>query len=214
MLQCQICNQQITDLGALQARYGAGYVPPKMCENCRRQTRRYRAKTSVTRELVSAHVVSLDASFIDALVKQEKPFEPRNRKRNSAAYTLGGPKFGDWGGARFTEKHLVHVHCAMHTGAHVLLRVMRKADTESGRSWVYLVIEKTDEIAENTLEFKFTRVYKRTLKGLGRQFDDAYPIEEPHETILRGGSNATSGRFGNEWQLYIREGVEEIEEAA
>ena len=200
-MYCKICNSEIKDYGYLTQKYGN---PPQRCEKCRRESRSYRAKTSVARELLKQKVVVLGEGFLNALV----PEQPAG-KHSGPVFSIGGRDFGPWGGAAFEAKYLIHVP---DPSVERLLpdtpydfRLMMKTAAESGDSWLYIVLEPTDEPAKLRLDLKFTRVYKYTLKGFGRQFDETYPIEEPHEEVLSGWSHARSGRYGNRWKLYLAE---------
>ena len=201
---CILCGEHIRDAKILVAK---GLTPPKLCELCRHKVRDYRTQVTVEHILEEALVVRLDASFIGALRKETRE---RNKGGEGDIYSLGGAEFGPWGGASHTGKTLFHVYCDLEEGKKVLLRNMTKRDVESGHSWTYFVLEDApdgphdgnDGIA--VLCFQFTKVYKRTLKGFGRQFHDSFPIEGDHRVLLRGSSSARSGRFGNSWAMYVK----------
>lgn len=198
---CKICNGEIKDYGYLLQKYGNA---PQRCEKCRRESRIYRAKIAVIRELLDQRVVKLGEGLIEnAQLEKEK------EKKSGAIYSIGGREFGPWGGAEFSDKFLIHVlgrTGSLEPNTSYDFRLMKKTDTETGKSWTYIVLEPTQEDTNLILDFRFTRIYKTTLKGYGRQFDDSYPVEVEHETILTGWSTARSGRYGNEWELFLLEG--------
>ena len=188
MKNCILCNNEIKDYGYLLTK---GFKAPKYCETCRRKIRNYRSTNEVERELVDAWLVKLDNSFLENLCHDGKN------------YYLGGPTFGPKGGVVFKQKYLVFFP---HGGGPevrktYVMRLMKK--TYQDKEWLYLAFDETDEESVFELKLKFTRVYKTTLQGYGRQYDHSFPIEEEHEVVLEGWSHCRSGRFGNEWALYL-----------
>lgn len=206
MMYCRICGAKIEDAGVLISQ---GLQSPKLCEPCRRRVRSYRAKTVVRHECERALLVKLGDGFVNVL-RYEGEAQPGSVKGwKSAIYSIGGPGFGPWGGARYSGKYLVYFkNTEPLAGASYLMRIMKKTALDCPATWIYLVFEPLPEgEREPTLivDFKFIRVWKTTLKGFGRQFDEYYPIEEPHEELLSGWCKANTGRFGNNWIIYVKE---------
>jgi len=206
---CRVCGKEIEDWGVLVAK---GATPPKLCEPCRRQIREYRAKMIVKHEPIRV----VEAKLGPRLVRNLRPegkcenFAPQIYPQ-CFKYSIGGRGFGPWGGARFEKKYIIYTYIEPQPEAPVLVRLMRKQEAEGCLRWFYLVFEPpvSEEPPNLWLELWFTRVWKWTLKGFGRQFKRYYPINVPHETLLTGGSRANSGRFGNHWELILCEELPE-----
>lgn len=209
-MNCHVCGKEIIDYNHI---ISIGMNPPKKCEECRRKLRDYRPSSpDVRRECVGEYTVLLDASFSDALRLEHRPVWLDGQARNEEKfanrtgkdfiYSIGGRDFGPWGGATHGGKFLVHSFAQIGSGRIVNIRIMRKF--AGGGEWTYLVFSPAnDEKTALSLHLRFTRVFKSTLKGLGQQFNRHYPIECSHQAIFSGYSSARSGRFGNEWCVYI-----------
>lgn len=212
MYYCRICGAKIEDAGILISQ---GLQAPKLCEQCRRKVRSYRPKMVVRHECERALFVKLGSGFVNALHYEGEAQPGTVEGWKSTIYSVGGPTFGPWGGARHDGKYLVYFrNTEPQVRASYLMRIMKKTALDYPGEWTYLVFEPLPEGKEEPnliVDLKFVRIWKRTLKGFGRQFDDYYPIEEAHEELLSGGSRANSGRFGNKWVIYVKEGGQQHE---
>jgi len=209
MKLCIVCGTEISDYDILVAR---GLNPPKYCEVCRHQIRNYRPKISVKHELCNAWVAKPTSRLLSQLKYEgiaEKGKDPQ--RKEVFKYSLGGRDFGPWGGASYDEKYMVYAIEKLEANQPYLIRLMKKINIETNKSWLYLVFEADNSETDLTMDIQFTRIWKTTLKGYGRQFDEEHPVEVPYEVVLQGGSTARSGRYGNNWVLYItNEEVEDI----
>lgn len=201
MAHCQVCGEEIRDAKLIQAWYR---TTPKLCEPCRvRLHKKRQGRIPAIHERLDMALVRVDWSSI----KVESSAKAPDGRQYWRCY-VGGRMYGPWGGADHQGKYIIMSYVRPGSSEPVLSRLMRKTSVETGEAWLYVVLQPAPDDADTddlpVLAVHFERVWKRTLKGLGGQFDERHePSGEVVATWLRGGSHARSRRYGNTWSLII-----------
>jgi len=200
---CILCGGEIQDAAILEARYG---TTPKVCEPCRAKSRPHREpKIPAWHRLIDQAVCRVQWSYITLHGPNEGP-DGRQYWRGK----IGGRMYGPWGGASHGGGYVVISYVPPGSAEPVLARLMVKQAAETVERWKYVVLEPapSEVVPEGeelpVLAVHFTRIYKTTLKGFGRQFDRKRSAPGiVLKAWLSGWSSSRSGRFGNEWQLVL-----------
>jgi len=209
MNRCILCGGEVQDAAIIEARYG---TKPKLCELCRAKARPHREpKVPAWHRLIDQAVCQVDWNHITLHGPHKAP-DGREYWRGR----VGGRMYGPWGGASHGGGYVVISYVPPGFDGPVLARLMEKEAADGVQKWKYVVLEPApiELVPEGEelpiLAVHFTRIYKTTLKGFGRQFDRKRSAPgQVVKTWLSGWSTSRSGRYGNEWSLIIYVPAEE-----
>jgi len=166
-------------------------------------TRGYRHNPGVSRTVV--------AEFKNVNIERH-PFIFEKENKDQFIFYFGGREYGNWGGARFDEKILVHIPKRFVTVKEgdkyqidpvICLRVMKKTIGENEHVYFTIDTPDTDE-PELYLNYLFS-YYKTTLKGYGKDRNYKEHIENECEVLFscEVSTWANTERFGNKTELLI-----------
>lgn len=151
---------------------------------------------------------------------ENNPFASEGREEAIYNYfSYGGRNFGNWGGASFTDKTLIYIHKSVLELPKpwiVTIRKMEKTYTTSSKNdkniKEYFVMDPCFDLVRWYL-YEVRSWHKTTLKGFGK--DRNYreylvPLIQRDEKeeiniieLISTSSGARSGRYGNNYAIYL-----------